>query len=309
MIVRLLAVNDVDDVVERARRRLAFDATREPLLSPVFASLAFARALASVADQTWVAVEGERVVGHLHGALLENTEHGRGAWISPDGVSFDDAHVLVALYAAAGAHWIEGGALEHYAWVFDDDADRAPWLELGFAPVHQRGVLALRPRTPRRLPAGYTLRRGGPQDLEPALELDRVIDDAQGPESSTASGLDEATRRLEMLETLEDDDVHHYVVEYLGGVVAQCLTFPLDARRGSFDQTVHLSAVAVQPVHQGRGVATALVDYALAAAFEAGFHYVETNWRVTNERASTFWPRYGFRSTYVRLRRTVGVVS
>ena len=62
-----------------------------------------------------------------------------------------------------------------------------------------------------------------------------------------------------MLDTLDDPDVHHYVVEYDGDRVAQCITFPLDPRRGSFDDTLHVSALAVRPEHEHRGIAQALV--------------------------------------------------
>jgi ribosomal protein S18 acetylase RimI-like enzyme len=88
--------------------------------------------------------------------------------------------------------------------------------------------------------------------------------------------------------------------------VAQCITFPLPTRRGSFDATLHVSAVAVRETHRGRGVGTALVDLALDRARQKGFEYAETNWRVTNRPAARFWTDYGFEPTYVRLHRTVG---
>ena len=240
------------------------------------------------------------------GALLESAEYGNGVWIGPDGVSFEDENQLAALYATAGATWIAKGAPEHYAWVFDDPSDTAPWYELGFARMHVRGVLALSEVRPHRFPPGYSVRLGGPDDLQLALILDGVLDEAQRQGPSFSISFAHASRAEDLLEALEDDEVHHYVVEYSGVGVAQCLTFPLDARRGSFDHTVHVSAVTVLPEHEHRSVARALIDHALNDAFAAGFHHVETNWRVTNRRASNFWVRYGFRPTYVRLHRTIG---
>jgi ribosomal protein S18 acetylase RimI-like enzyme len=84
------------------------------------------------------------------------------------------------------------------------------------------------------------------------------------------------------------------------------MTYPLDPRRGSFNHTVHLSAVAVHNEHQHRGVGQAMVAGALEDAQRAGFHYAEVNWRVVNDGADVFWRRYGFRPTYVRLHRTSG---
>jgi len=305
VIVRPLETSDVDDVVERVRTRLARDAQRNPLLSPHFSMSHFANALNDASDQVWIALDNDRIVGHLYGALLESVDYGHGAWLGPDGVSFDTDDVLAALYGEAGASWITAGALEHYAWVFDDVEDLAPWYELGFSRMHLRGVLALEERRHHELTTGYQLRRGGPDDLALAIELDHVLDEAQrrGPSFST---VEHGSRPEELLEALSDDEVHHYVVEFNGRGVAQCLTFPLDARRGSFDKTLHVSAVSVLPDHEHRGVATALIDHALNDAFDADFEYAETNWRVTNRRAARFWTRYGFSPTYVRLHRTIG---
>jgi ribosomal protein S18 acetylase RimI-like enzyme len=305
MIVRPLEPRDLDEVVPRVQRRLANDASRNPLLSPTFSAEHFSDALRHASNQTWVAEEQGEVVGHLYGALLESPEYGHGAWIGPDGVSFDSDDVLTSLYAEAGSSWIGHGALEHYAWVFDQVEDTAPWYELGFARMHLRGVLALGERRNHQLPPGYRLRRGGTDDLALAIELDQVLDDAQRKGPSFSLFLEHASRPDELLEALEDDEVHHYVVEYAGQGVAQCLTFPLESRRGSFDKTLHVSAVAVKPEHEHRGVAQALIDHALNDALDAGFTHVETNWRVTNRRAANFWLRYGFRATYVRLHRTI----
>ncbi|MHB8378700.1 MAG: GNAT family N-acetyltransferase [Acidimicrobiales bacterium] len=306
MIVRPLEPRDVDAVVARVRERLSRDARRNPLLSPDFSEEHFSRALVDATDQAWVAEDADRVTGHLYGALLESPEYGNGVWIGPDGVSFDDTNHLAALYSAAGAAWIARGALEHYAWVFDDPADTTSWYELGFARMHVRGVLSLSEGRTHQLPPGYSIRRGGPADLELALAIDETLDEAQRRGPSFSIFFEHTSRADEMLNALEDDEVHYYVVDHEGVGVAQCLTFPVETRRGSFDNTLHVSAVAVVPGHEHLGVARALIDHALNDAVIAGFRHVETNWRVTNRRASHFWVRYGFRPTYVRLHRTIG---
>ena len=149
------------------------------------------------------------------------------------------------------------------------------------------------------------MRLGTIADLEWALDLGAEIERAQakGPSSRSRSEGTSAPRKA--TETLEDPEVRYFLVEHDGRPVAQCITFPLRARRGSFDATLHLSAVAVRE-SRGHGVGTALVDVALERARRHGFEYVETNWRVTNRAAARFWTGYGFEPTYVRLHRTVG---
>jgi ribosomal protein S18 acetylase RimI-like enzyme len=306
MIVRRLESHDIDRVVARVKERLSLDAKRHELVDPNFSEQHFADALSRAMSQTWVADEAGEIVGHLYGALLESPEYGKGSWVGPDGVSFNSPEVLDALYAEAGLDWIEHEAIEHYAWIFDDPLDTSPWYELGFARMHARGVLALTGPREEAWPLGYSLRRGAPADLETALELDRILDDAQQRGPSFALFVEHGSRPEEMFDTLDDPDVHHYLVEYDGSAVAQCITFPLAPRRGSFDDTLHISALSVRPEHERRGIAQALVRRALNDAGVAGFRYAETNWRITNHRAAHFWLRYGFRTTYVRLHRTIG---
>lgn len=304
--VRPLEPSDVEAVVNRVCHRLALDARIQPLVNPLIATQHLADSLRLAADQTWVAERDGEIVGHLHGALLESATYGNGVWIGPDGVSFDNTDLLSDLYGVAGATWIERGALEHYVWTIDDVTSTQPWYEMGFARMHMRGVLRLDDRIDHPLPEGYSLRRGGVADIEIAVALDDELDAVQRVGPSFSIGLDHSSKRDDLVETLEDPEVHHYIVEFGDDAVAQCMTFPLPHRRGSFEHTLHLSAVTVDARHRRLGVGTAMVDAALRDARRAGFEYVETNWRVTNRRARNFWTGYGFEPTYVRLHRTIG---
>ena len=304
--IRQLDAGDIDHVVSRITNRLMDDSVIQPLVNPVIDTALLAHSLREAREQTWVAEQDSGIVGHLYGALLANATYGNGVWIGPDGASFINTDVLSDLYSVAGARWIEHGALEHYVWTLDDAAMIQPWYELGFARMHMRGVLALgAPRT-HALPEGYRVRRGGVEDLDIAVALDDELDAVQMVGPSFSIGLSHLHKREELLETLDDPEVHHYVVENDDGAIAQCITFPLPPRRGSFANTLHLSAVTVHADHRRLGIATAMVDTALTNAFDAGFRYVETNWRVTNRRARNYWLTYGFEPTYVRLHRTIG---
>ncbi len=296
---------DVDVVAQLVARRLADDSALHHLVNANLDPEELVATLSAVAHDAWVAEDDGRVIGHLVGTLLASDTYGHGAWVGPDAVSFRDTDGLAGLYAHAGRDWIDAGAREHYAWVLDRAERTAPWMDLGFARMHQRGVLALTEREPRALPEGYRARLGTIADLEWALDLGAEIDrvQAEGPSFSLEIGGDE---RAELTEALEDPEVRYFLAEHDGHPVAQCITFALPARRGSFDATLHLSAVAVRETHRGRGVGTALIDVALERARHHGFTYVETNWRVTNRGAARFWTGYGFEPTYVRLHRTVG---
>ncbi|NNN01189.1 MAG: GNAT family N-acetyltransferase [Acidimicrobiaceae bacterium] len=302
---RRLQRHDVQGVVARVVAKLSREATINHYVNPLISSTQLSEALHATRDASWVAVDDDQIVGHLYGALLENDDYGRGIWIGPDGCSFDDIDILAELYAQAGSHWISEGARDHYVWTLDEPSSTQPWLELGFARMHQRGVIALDRDFSHELRDGYSIRIGGAHEIDLAVELDHQLDEFQKLGPSFSMGANRSSRRADLLDTLEDPEVHHYIVEWAHEGVAQCLTFPLPDIRGSFPRTLHLSAVTVATAHRERGIATAMVDRALSDARTQGFDFCETNWRVTNRRASSHWRHYGFTPTYVRLHRTI----
>ncbi len=303
--IRRLEPREAHDVALRAATQLRSDASKNRLVNAETSLEQLRDALASAAASTWIALDEGRIVGHLYGALLENSTHGRGVWVGPDGVSFDHAEVLDALYATAAQQWIDEGANEHFVWVLDDPASTVEWFNLGFALLHARGVMELDPRC-RELPRGYAIRLGTLDDLDLALQLDDELDAFQREGPSFSLGPATPAQRDDWLETLSDPDSRHFIVEHEHDVAAHCVTFPLPSLRGAFERTIHLSAVLVRAEHRGRGVAKAMIDLALSDARSQGFRYGETNWRLSNRTADKFWRDYGFQTTYVRLHRTIG---
>jgi GNAT superfamily N-acetyltransferase len=304
--VRKLQANDIDGVVARVAQRLTTDATMNPLINPRFVIDDFRTALASTTSSTWVDWRDGHLVGHMYGALLDTPTYGSGVWIGPDGVSFEDSEALAALYAVAGKEWIAQGATEHFVWTLDDSSTTTPWFNLGFARMHTRGVMQLH-EAHHTLPDSYSLRLGTFDDLELAIDLDDALELAQSKGPSFSLGLSKASQRDDWIETLSDPETKHFIVEFNGTAVAQCVTFPLLSQRSSFDNTLHLSAVVVLEGHQNQGIARAMVDAALNDARENGFHYAETNWRIANRQAARYWTSYGFNATYVRLHRSIGI--
>ena len=303
--VRQLSIDNVDSVVARIASRLQDEARLNTLVNPTFSTALLSDNLRAAVPFTWVAIRDGRVVGHLFGAVLNDADSNRAVWVGPDGVSFDDFDILAELYAHAGQSWIEDGALEHLVWVLDNPDATRPWHELGFARVHIRGLRRLPVGVAHVLPPRYRLRLAGPDDLEVALAMDQLIDAAQsaGPSFLLEPG---ASSINELAEDLDDPELAYYLLEDDSAPIGQCLVYPLPAQRGSFAKTIHLSSVVVREDHRGRGLGRALVDHALERAYAEGFEYADASWRATNTTGARFWTRYGFRTTYVRLHRSVG---
>ena len=60
------------------------------------------------------------------------------------------------------------------------------------------------------------------------------------------------------------------------------------------------------PEARGTGAGVALTDASFAWAREHGYETMVTDWRETNLLSSRFWPRRGFRTSFLRVHRWIG---
>ena len=69
--------------------------------------------------------------------------------------------------------------------------------------------------------------------------------------------------------------------------------------------SIDLAQASTDPAERGTGVGVALTRHAIAWAQEQGYPTMTTDWRMTNLLASRFWPRRGFRPTFIRVQRSI----
>ena len=269
--VRVLNPKDAQQLVHRVGDQLLADVALNPLVNPALDRQLLLDSFQHTNESVWVSEDRGQITGHLYGAVIGDRTGTLSVWTGPDGVSFDDPIVLMDLHGTALAHWRTAGAFEHFVWCLSDAQRLRPWYELGYVVEGVRGSLEIKARATRELPEGYSLRRGRESDFDRCLELDEILDAAQGVDVRSLTREQRAANRDELLETLYDDETHLYVVEHHGRVIAQCVTYRAPARRGSFDHTIYLSEVVVHPNHEHRGVATAMIDAALSIALAHGF--------------------------------------
>jgi ribosomal protein S18 acetylase RimI-like enzyme len=66
-----------------------------------------------------------------------------------------------------------------------------------------------------------------------------------------------------------------------------------------------LAFAVTAPESRGSGTGIELTSAAFAWARERGYEVMVTDWRVTNLLASRFWPARGFRTSFLRLYRSI----
>ncbi|HEV8565321.1 MAG TPA: GNAT family N-acetyltransferase [Actinomycetota bacterium] len=255
-----------------------------------------------------VAVRGGKVVGYVVAEVGEHPYFDHFAWIGRAGHGAADAEVARDLYGAAAERWFEAGATRHFVLVPALSADLDPWYRLGFGHMHVEAIRESGGR-PGDLPSGLTIRRGGRDDVDMALRIDRFIHDHQRlpPSFGLITLRPDEEARADWIETLEDPSTGYFVAELNGHTVGHSLLYAPEPDLGVPADAMYLASTATDPEVRGSGIGVALTEHVLAWAEETGHPAVVTNWRMSNLLAERFWRSRGFRPVFHRLHRVIGV--
>jgi ribosomal protein S18 acetylase RimI-like enzyme len=286
----------------------------EPLLPAAYENAEAATAeVAALAHEEGasgaVALRGTRVVGFLLGIRKSDERWGANVWVEPAGHAVDEAEDLRDLYGAAAARWMEEGRDRHYALVpAADDALVTAWSRVSFGQQHAHGIRDV-PETP--WPDGVRLAEE--RDVDALVELSPLIVDHQALSPVFGIGLPRETPeeiREELLEDLANPEIGDLVAERDGSIVGSFQIVPaalssVHAGLARPERAALLSWAATPPQLRGTGAGLALTDAGFAWAREHGYETMVTDWRVTNLLSSRFWPRRGFRESFLRLYRRI----
>jgi GNAT superfamily N-acetyltransferase len=130
---------------------------------------------------------------------------------------------------------------------------------------------------------------------------------ALGPSFTGPTPPAEEELRSDWREALEDPHVAYFAAEHEGRVVGHSVLYPANPDFGTPANAVYLAAAVTVPEAPGAGIGLSVTEHVLSWAREAGYPTVVTDWRVPNLLASRFWPARGFRPTFHRLYRRLGL--
>lgn len=298
-------------LAERHRRHRA----AEPLLPARFEDASAAQAEVNAvwrnegADGMVAGRGGGRVVGYLIGAPMSDPRWGANVWIQLAGHSADDPEIVRDLYAAAAQRWLDQGRHRHYVLVPAGDAELLEaWYRLSFGQQQAHGIREV-PATPWPKDA----RPAEPRDVEGLLQIAPLLarHQARSPVFATCRRDEDIDAlRAEFEKDVRSDDIGTLVAEVDDRIVGHLEVVPVElssmhAGLAKPEGACYISWAATVPEMRGAGVGRALTSAAFAWAHEAGYQTIVTDWRVTNLLASRFWPRRGFRLTFLRLYRSI----
>ena len=290
----------------------------EPLLSARFEDPAVAR---EELEQAWrsddasgaAALRGGRLVGYLVGAPRSNPVLGANTWVEAPGHAAEEAETVRDLYGAAAARWVEEGRPRHSVLVPAFDAKLLEaWSRLCFGTQHAHGLREVPPETTVSVPAGFEIRAARANEVEQLIDLDLALPEHQS-RSPVFGGVPLPSReksREEWLGTLAGSDEQILIGSFQERPIACWGVVPAQrssAHRGVLlpDHACHIGFAATLPEFRGSGIGVALTDAAFSWAAAEGYAAMITDWRVTNLLSSRFWPKRGFRLSFLRLYRSI----
>jgi GNAT superfamily N-acetyltransferase len=208
---------------------------------------------------------------------------------------------------------VDEGRPRHYVQVPASESELLEaWYRLCFGQQHAAGVVEV-PDVP--WPEG--VREATPEDVDGVFELTPLVrrHQAAAPVFSASLRVEEpAAIRASIEEEVAAEELGLLVAEADGRLVGGFVVAPAEQagdRPHEFtglarpERAAYLAWAVTLPEARGSGVGVALTDAAFAWARRAGYETMVTDWRVTNLLSSRFWPRRGFRTTFLRLYRSI----
>jgi GNAT superfamily N-acetyltransferase len=289
---------------ERHRRHLASGAL---LAEEPNARTELAQALAAEGASGSVLVEDDELRGYLVAAPQRFTNTGL-TWMLAGFAGFaleGDAELTRDLYAHAASRWVDDGHTRHGLYLPASETEQIDaWFRLCFGAS---AMTAARKVEPEAFDSRVRVRESTPEDIEDVVRLDRVMADSMRPAPSF-SGLEPESQESaveEWRDTWDDDLLVHFVAELDGRLVGHLLLYKgregLRIPTGSID----IADASTEPDARGAGVGRALTAHAFTWAHEQGHPVMTIDWRMTNLLASRFWPKRGFRPTFLRMYRSI----
>jgi ribosomal protein S18 acetylase RimI-like enzyme len=233
---------------------------------------------------------------------------GPNIWIEAAGHAASDPERLRDVWGSAAAGWVEQGLRAHYVLVPATDPDLLDaWFRLGFGAQHGHGLIEI---PEREWPDG--VREATTEDIDALVEIGPLLSRHQS-QSPVFSSVPEQTPedvRADVLDDFSLDGVANLVYEADGRIVGDFFVCPLEQSNAHSGLArppgaAFLGFAITYPETRGTGAGVALTDACFAWARERGYETMVTDWRETNLLASRFWPRRGFRKTFLRLHRAI----
>jgi GNAT superfamily N-acetyltransferase len=246
-----------------------------------------------------VATRGGRVVAYV----VADVGDERVA-VGLAGCAASEPEAVRDVYASLARNWPS----QHQAMIPATDTSLIDsWFRLAFGCQFMTAVREPAPQEP--VDFGGRIRASTPDDLPAVAAFDRLLWTHLSA-SPSFSGLDIDTQDFEAEWSDLWDETETYPLHVVADVGGRVVGHLLMYNRPTGDlrvpaRNIDLAHAATLEEVRGAGVGLALSAYAINWAHDRDYRSITTDWRSPNLVASRFWPRRGWRLTFLRLYRAL----
>jgi GNAT superfamily N-acetyltransferase len=302
--IRALSEEDLDAAAALLERRHARQRAVFPQLPAEVDYRAEIETLRQTDGSSGAAAGG----GYLLGTPRTAPVWGANVWIEAAGHAATDPELVRDLYAFASADWVERGLKAHFAVVPATDRELLDaWFRLGFGAQQAHAIIEI---PDANWPANVREAREG--DIDALVAVAPLLQQHQwlSPVYSGVPLPDEDAYRADIVDDLQRDDIANLLVEADGRIVGNFVVAPIELSHGHEGLArppgaAYLAFAITRPEARGSGIGLALAEASFAWARRRGYETMVTDWRVTNLLSSRFWPKRGFRTSFLRLHRLI----
>jgi GNAT superfamily N-acetyltransferase len=242
------------------------------------------------------AIRDGRLVGFLLAMVIPEFRGKRGAY-SPEWANAADAEdsreIYRKMYAHLSARWVADGCFTHVITLLAHDREAVDaWHWLGFGLT---SVDAIRDLTPAQgALADVEIRRAGLEDIEQAMALNHALVQhlAAAPIFLCSVGNEGRTFHEQWL-TNSDNALW---LAYQGREVTACMGFEPASPDACYiirdEKTTSITSAFTAESERGNGIATTLLNHALAWARSVGYQRCAVDFEPQNIPATRFWLRH-----------------
>jgi len=251
------------------------------------------------------------LVGYLIGMIRIDTRMGRCTVIPYEGVAVAEdqpADLIRYLYAETSVLWLEHGCFTHSAFVpLADPLYKEAFLRLSFALEQVYAVLDLEEYKYFDVESQSEVRLATEEDREVMGQMSGIISKYQNAAPAFIPLLPEVLASIKegFQSSLQDQDTTVFLAEGDGETLGFHMYETASPGIMTPDHAVELCVAGTVRSHMGRGIGKKLMNAGVNMMKEKGYHYMTTDWRVTNLASSTFWPKCGFKPVSYRMARFI----
>jgi GNAT superfamily N-acetyltransferase len=243
-----------------------------------------------------VAMREGRLVGFLLGMVLPEFRGKRGTY-SPEWANAaqagDSREIYQEMYARLSAGWVADGCFTHVTTLLAHDREAIDaWHWLGFGLI---SVDAIRDLTPAQgASADVEIRRAGLEDIEQAMALSHALGQhlAAAPIFLRSVGKQGRTFHEQWLANSDNA----LWLAYRGGEIVACMGFEPASPDACYiirdEKTISITSAFTAESERGNGIATTLLNHALAWARSVGYQRCAVDFEPQNIPAVRFWLRH-----------------